>query len=72
MTSTTGCSSGFGRASAALSLARGWNVIAAMRSPRPTLFEDSDRLLGGRWARGPRRGQVDSRGRNPSGVWPRR
>jgi NAD(P)-dependent dehydrogenase (short-subunit alcohol dehydrogenase family) len=48
MTSTvliTGCSSGFGLASAALFLARGWNVIATMRSPRPKLFEDSDRLL---------------------------
>lgn len=48
MTSTvliTGCSSGFGMASAALFLARGWNVIATMRSPRPTLFEESDRLL---------------------------
>jgi len=41
----TGCSSGFGRASAALFLARGWNVIATMRSPKPMLFEDSDRLL---------------------------
>jgi NAD(P)-dependent dehydrogenase (short-subunit alcohol dehydrogenase family) len=48
MTSTvliTGCSSGFGMASAALFLARGWNVIATMRSPRPVLFEESDRLL---------------------------
>ena len=48
MTSTvlmTGCSSGFGRASAALFLARGWNVVATMRSPRPELFEESDRLL---------------------------
>jgi NAD(P)-dependent dehydrogenase (short-subunit alcohol dehydrogenase family) len=41
----TGASSGFGLASAALFLARGWNVIATMRSPRPTLFEGSDRLL---------------------------
>lgn len=48
MTSTvliTGCSSGFGRATATFFLARGWNVIATMRSPKPTLFEDSDRLL---------------------------
>jgi NAD(P)-dependent dehydrogenase (short-subunit alcohol dehydrogenase family) len=48
MTSTvliTGCSSGFGKASAALFLARGWNVIATMRSPKPTLFEESERLL---------------------------
>lgn len=41
----TGCSSGFGKAAAALFLARGWNVIATMRSPKPTLFEESDRLL---------------------------
>lgn len=41
----TGCSSGFGRASAAFFLARGWNFIATMRSPRPMLFEDSDRLI---------------------------
>ncbi|MGH9883343.1 MAG: SDR family oxidoreductase [Pyrinomonadaceae bacterium] len=41
----TGCSSGFGKASAALFLARGWNVIATMRSPKPNLFEDSERLL---------------------------
>jgi hypothetical protein len=26
-------------------LARGWNVIATMRSPKPMPFEDSDRLL---------------------------
>lgn len=48
MTSTvllTGCSSGFGMASTALFLARGWNVIATMRSPRPGLFEEGDRLL---------------------------
>lgn len=41
----TGCSSGFGKASAAFFLARDWNVIATMRSPKPTLFEESDRLL---------------------------
>jgi NAD(P)-dependent dehydrogenase (short-subunit alcohol dehydrogenase family) len=41
----TGSSSGFGKASAAHFLARGWNVIATMRTPRPTLFEESDRLL---------------------------
>lgn len=41
----TGCSSGFGRATAALFLARGWNVIATMRTPDPTLFEGNDRLL---------------------------
>lgn len=41
----TGCSSGFGKASAELFLARGWNVIATMRSPRPDLFAANDRLL---------------------------
>ena len=41
----TGCSSGFGLASARLFLARGWNVIASMRSPDPALFERHDRLL---------------------------
>jgi NAD(P)-dependent dehydrogenase (short-subunit alcohol dehydrogenase family) len=41
----TGCSSGFGKASAELFLARGWNVIATMRSPKADLFEANDRLL---------------------------
>jgi NAD(P)-dependent dehydrogenase (short-subunit alcohol dehydrogenase family) len=41
----TGCSSGFGKASAALFLTRGWNVIATMRTPKPGLFEESDQLL---------------------------
>jgi NAD(P)-dependent dehydrogenase (short-subunit alcohol dehydrogenase family) len=41
----TGCSSGFGLATAAHFLARGWNVVATMRTPRPTLFAASDRLL---------------------------
>lgn len=41
----TGCSSGFGKATAAHFLARDWNVIATMRSPKPGLFEESDRLL---------------------------
>ncbi len=41
----TGCSSGFGKATASHFLARGWNVIATMRSPKPGLFEDSDLLL---------------------------
>jgi len=41
----TGCSSGFGKATAAHFLARDWNVIATMRSPKPGLFEDNDRLL---------------------------
>ncbi|EPT8873645.1 SDR family oxidoreductase [Cronobacter dublinensis] len=40
----TGCSSGFGLATAKLFLARGWNVIATMRTPDPTLFPESDRL----------------------------
>lgn len=41
----TGCSSGFGKASAALFLAHGWNVIATMRSPKSGLFEPNERLL---------------------------
>ncbi len=41
----TGCSSGFGLAGAGLFLARGWNVIATMRSPEPALFETNSRLL---------------------------
>jgi NAD(P)-dependent dehydrogenase (short-subunit alcohol dehydrogenase family) len=41
----TGCSSGFGKASAAHFVARDWNVIATMRSPNPGLFENSNRLL---------------------------
>lgn len=41
----TGCSSGFGQATATHFLERGWNVIATMRSPKPGLFVDSDRLL---------------------------
>ncbi len=41
----TGCSSGFGKATAALFLARGWNVVATMRSPKSGLFEPNDRLL---------------------------
>ncbi|HEY5759401.1 MAG TPA: SDR family oxidoreductase [Steroidobacter sp.] len=41
----TGCSSGFGLASARLFLARGWNVIATMRSPDPALFDSHARLL---------------------------
>jgi NAD(P)-dependent dehydrogenase (short-subunit alcohol dehydrogenase family) len=41
----TGCSSGFGKATAALFLARGWNVIATMRSPKSGLFDAHDRLL---------------------------
>lgn len=41
----TGCSSGFGKATAELFLARGWNVIATMRTPKPGLFPESDTLL---------------------------
>lgn len=41
----TGCSSGFGKATAALFLSHGWNVIATMRSPKSGLFETNDRLL---------------------------
>ncbi len=41
----TGCSSGFGKATASLFLARGWNVIATMRSPKEGLFEASERLF---------------------------
>lgn len=41
----TGCSSGFGQATAAHFLTRGWNVIATMRTPQPRLFADNDRLL---------------------------
>lgn len=40
----TGCSSGFGKASAELFLSRGWNVIATMRVPSD-VFGESDRLL---------------------------
>lgn len=40
----TGCSSGFGLATAQLFLAKGWHVIATMRTPDATLFPASDRL----------------------------
>lgn len=41
----TGCSSGYGKATAELFLARGWNVAATMRTPRPALFDSAgDRL----------------------------
>ena len=40
----TGCSSGYGRATAGHFLAMGWNVIATMRMPRDGLFPASDRL----------------------------
>jgi NAD(P)-dependent dehydrogenase (short-subunit alcohol dehydrogenase family) len=41
----TGCSSGFGKSIAAHFLARDWNVIATMRSPKSELFDNSDQLL---------------------------
>lgn len=40
----TGCSSGFGLATAQLFLERGWHVIATMRKPDSSLFPASDRL----------------------------
>jgi NAD(P)-dependent dehydrogenase (short-subunit alcohol dehydrogenase family) len=42
----TGCSSGFGRATAALFLERGWNVVATMRTPEKAKADlpPSDRL----------------------------
>lgn len=41
----TGTSSGYGKATAEHFLARGWNVIAAMRRPDPTLFGGSSEQL---------------------------
>lgn len=40
----TGCSSGFGLETAQLFLARGWNVVATMRTPQADLLPASDRL----------------------------
>ncbi|RYE86556.1 MAG: SDR family oxidoreductase, partial [Myxococcales bacterium] len=40
----TGCSSGYGHATAARFLERGWNVVATMRSPQTGLFAPSERL----------------------------
>ncbi|WP_343550390.1 SDR family oxidoreductase [Pantoea sp.] len=40
----TGCSSGFGHATALYFLERGWKVIATMRKPNPELFPTSDNL----------------------------
>lgn len=40
----TGTSSGYGKATAALFLDRGWNVIATMRRPDPAVFAPSGRL----------------------------
>jgi len=47
MTSTiliTGTSSGYGQATAELFLTRGWNVVATMRRPDPTVLPPSSRL----------------------------
>lgn len=41
----TGCSSGFGLATAKLFLQKGWNVIATMRTPDPMLLPDSSKLI---------------------------
>jgi NAD(P)-dependent dehydrogenase (short-subunit alcohol dehydrogenase family) len=40
----TGCSSGFGLETARLFLERGWNVVATMRKPDPSVLPASDRL----------------------------
>jgi len=40
----TGCSSGFGLATARLFLERGWNVVATMRTPRPDVLPASPKL----------------------------
>jgi len=40
----TGCSSGFGHATALWFLERGWKVIATMRTPRAELFPESAHL----------------------------
>lgn len=40
----TGCSSGFGHATALYFLERGWKVIATMRNPRADLFPASENL----------------------------
>lgn len=40
----TGCSSGYGLETARYFLARGWNVIATMRTPRENLFPASNNL----------------------------
>ena len=40
----TGCSSGYGLEIARHFHAQGWNVVATMRTPRPELFPDSDRI----------------------------
>ena len=40
----TGCSSGYGLATARYFHSQGWNVIATMRTPRQDLFPQSERL----------------------------
>ena len=40
----TGCSSGYGLETARHFLAKGWRVIATMRTPRPGILANSDRL----------------------------
>lgn len=40
----TGCSSGFGLATAEMFLQKGWHVIATMRTPRSGLLRDHERL----------------------------
>lgn len=40
----TGCSSGYGLETARHFLAKDWNVVATMRTPRLDLFDTSDRL----------------------------
>ena len=40
----TGCSSGYGRATALHFHAQGWNVLATMRTPREDGLPRSDRL----------------------------
>jgi NAD(P)-dependent dehydrogenase (short-subunit alcohol dehydrogenase family) len=40
----TGCSSGYGLATAQYFHAQGWNVVATMRTPRPSVLPRSERL----------------------------
>jgi NAD(P)-dependent dehydrogenase (short-subunit alcohol dehydrogenase family) len=40
----TGCSSGYGRETARHFLAKGWNVVATMRTPRPDVLPQAERL----------------------------